>query len=483
MYAIDLGTDDLRSDDRDSAYEFIDADIPSEPNSTGNFPFWASIISPRFNAPMASLRSYLWAPKTQKTQAVPTQQTGFGYSAPLTKKTGTGFYQSYPLGQQYVEKNPVRATSPLEESFIASGPAFDVINQTISHRGKKVLSKTKGEWYGHSMETDAGQKILKEYFGEFADNRESHTARQTGASATMNPPVRAFYQYVPITVSDSSKKNLVVFIHGTFAHESQTFKNEMHQEFQYIFNFVKETAENKTHLPVDLISWSWNAYNNNEDRVQAGRNLAALLDAIENNYNSITLIAHSHGCNVVNIATHFVKKASIACAIYLACPVRHEALYTPLRIQTLYNFYSAVDKVQYFGSFDDSRSDYSLFDAATFGRSARVFNTNRSDMNIINIDVKYDGLSQGHTTMRRVLEGIYEIIETIQYEYAGCHELMANTISQGAGKRPLVVVVHQLNEKCQNGMHFSRAGRAAYKQRYGYDIEYIDPINAALSLK
>lgn len=324
----------------------------------------------------------------------------------------------------------------------------------------------------------ADQGALHEQFQDLAENVAIHTAEQSTASLCLEAPVRALYTYTPPVIK-FAKKDLMIVIHGTFSHHKDAFRNEAHEQFQSIMHFTQDRAE-KVGKVVDLISFGWNAYNNHKDRLQAGKNLALLLDRVRKNYNEITIIAHSHGCNVVNIASHFMQKSTITTAIYLACPVRDKAqindnLYEPTdRIKNIYSFYSLVDPVAFLGSFDDAQSWFGLLNN---GLPSRLFDTHRHDINIVNIHMKSDGLPQGHSTIRKLLPALPQLLDEITKHYPHCHDLMAHN----AGKK-LVIVALAPTEKLEDVTDpvqrqeieaYSQASKAAFKANYEYDMETV----------
>lgn len=328
----------------------------------------------------------------------------------------------------------------------------------------------------------ADQETLVQRFQDLAENVAIHTAEQSAACTSFEAPVRELYTYTPSGIK-RAKKDLMIVIHGTFSHHKDAFKNEAHEQFQSIMHFAADQATHAGTI-VDLISFGWNAYNNHSDRLQAGKNLALLLDRVRKNYDDITVIAHSHGCNVVNIASHFMKKSTITTAIYMACPVRDKAqkndnLYEPTnRIKNIYSFYSPADPVAFLGSFDDSQPWFGFFNNAG---PSRVFDTHRDDINIINIYMKSHGIPQGHSSIRKLLPALPQLLDEIKEHYPDCHELMAHN----EGTRLVIVALdpaekldrvrdpvqkHQIEE-------YSQASKAAFKANYNYDMETVPPLS------
>lgn len=265
-------------------------------------------------------------------------------------------------------------------------------------------------------------------FGQAAENKHLHTARQSAAVTQFDAPVRTRFRYTPVGKLRSTKKILVLFIHGTFAHDREKFKSDQLQAFKEVLDYAQLVAHSRMQT-CDVVSWSWNAYNSHIEREHAGKQLAELIDKQHHNYDHVITIGHSHGCNVINIASHHLKKTYIDTAIYFACPVRGDNKdYIPTdRIKTIYNFYSSADKIQWVGAIDDT-SYYTMFGSFIAG-SPRLLDSNRADINIINIDTKADGITMGHSSILGALGALYNIIKTIEGHYPGCHNLVAHTQS------------------------------------------------------
>jgi len=111
-----------------------------------------------------------------------------------------------------------------------------------------------------------------------------------------------------------------------------------------------------SHPDAKIVSFSWSGKNSHQARIDAGRNLANLIESYSEA--DIFLIAHSHGGNVCFLAsqelTERKSKSKIHTLICLGTPISAE-FYAPAMesIKKLINLFSLNDFVQpVFGMFD-----------------------------------------------------------------------------------------------------------------------------------
>ncbi|RDU66061.1 hypothetical protein CQA62_06820, partial [Helicobacter cholecystus] len=111
------------------------------------------------------------------------------------------------------------------------------------------------------------------------------------------------------------RENLTIFVHGTWSNPS-TFTRD----------FKKAVAQ--TLNDDNQKNFSWNGDNDVEERKKAGAELAEMIrDEIKNlkEGEKVTLIAHSHGGNVVKYASQQLSKGELDRVIFLATPHRSDA--------------------------------------------------------------------------------------------------------------------------------------------------------------
>lgn len=106
--------------------------------------------------------------------------------------------------------------------------------------------------------------------------------------------------------------SVIVVVHGTFASAERWYQADG--------DFVQSLRSSYVHLPgtcpqknAAIISFSWSGGNCSSARIMAAKNLAALIASYPAS-ESVYVIAHSHGGNVVSLATHLLKKAQEAAA-------------------------------------------------------------------------------------------------------------------------------------------------------------------------
>jgi len=139
--------------------------------------------------------------------------------------------------------------------------------------------------------------------------------------------IRNLFRYVPDDVDPdviNNSKGCLVFavIHGTgffgesgnknknyFDAETQEFRGILHFAKEYLaqYNF-KRSVKGKHKKYLHLFSFCWNGHLTDMlGRKPAAKKLAYYLDTLYPNSPIVTL-AHSHGCTIVNWASHFLKK-------------------------------------------------------------------------------------------------------------------------------------------------------------------------------
>lgn len=151
-----------------------------------------------------------------------------------------------------------------------------------------------------------------------------------------------------------SANEVVFIVHGTWA-KKRTFSESWFKPGGYFFDTVeKEAQKHNAHV----VPFLWSGENNHQARVSAGRTFAKLIQSYPRD-TYFTIIAHSHGVNVVFLAAQELaqdKKNSyhIHVLYALGAPI-HNKQYQPDMsvIDYCYNFYSYEDFIQpVFGLFE-----------------------------------------------------------------------------------------------------------------------------------
>lgn len=155
----------------------------------------------------------------------------------------------------------------------------------------------------------------------------------------------------------------LVTIHGTFSSSQQLLKAVVLSHEKIPSNFFEDSRYNNV-TPVRL-TFDWNGTLSDSARIAAGKQLAHGINQIAQQcaqqqvIPKFILVAHSHGGNLVAVASHFVSKP-IDYAIIIGTPVLHsdqnikynndKDLYLPRAIKQLFLFYSMQDFIQTVGA-------------------------------------------------------------------------------------------------------------------------------------
>lgn len=149
--------------------------------------------------------------------------------------------------------------------------------------------------------------------------------RQTPAA--LGPP--------PLSGGPGGSQVLTVIVHGTFAANQTWWQQGTGNFWAYINSKVSNLCGGQG-------AFSWSGANHHAARVQAG---GALVNwAAKQTYQSLDIIAHSHGGNVCFLASRMGLK--IRKLITLGTPIRTEYPPDVRQIGTIHNVYSTRDHVQ-----------------------------------------------------------------------------------------------------------------------------------------
>ena len=134
------------------------------------------------------------------------------------------------------------------------------------------------------------------------------------------------------------RDNLTIFVHGTWFDPS-TFKSD----------FKKAVAQ--TLKDDNQKNFSWSGNNDVESRKGAGKELAQMIKKEIKNLEDgekITIIAHSHGGNVVKYASQELSKGELDRVIFLATPHRNDASFNQASLNKggrVVNVYGSKDLI------------------------------------------------------------------------------------------------------------------------------------------
>ena len=134
------------------------------------------------------------------------------------------------------------------------------------------------------------------------------------------------------------RDNLTIFVHGTWSDPS-TFKSD----------FKKAVAQ--TLKDDNQKNFSWSGNNDVESRKGAGKELAQMIKKEIKNLEDgekITIIAHSHGGNVVKYASQELSKGELDRVIFLATPHRNDASFNQASLNKggrVVNVYGSKDLI------------------------------------------------------------------------------------------------------------------------------------------
>ena len=225
---------------------------------------------------------------------------------------------------------------------------------------------------------------------------------------------------------DSKNPVFLILIHGTFSNQEKFLDDIILNNDAIPEGFFSESAYNNVQ-PIKL-TYDWGGKNSDDARIQGGKILGQGLNEIMQQCGQdgvtpkIILIAHSHGGNVIAVASNFVTKP-IDCAILLATPVLRYSQtsnnnsrldsYLPRAINQLFLFYSMRDFVQTAGSLTEE-----------FKRRYGPIN----NIDLYNVHLLLDGEEPSHTALyTQIIEDhILVLCQKIKSLYKKNKNLVAN---------------------------------------------------------
>lgn len=241
---------------------------------------------------------------------------------------------------------------------------------------------------------------------------------------------------------ESKNPVILILIHGTFSSADQFLDKIILNKDVIPENFFTESVYNGIQ-PVKL-SYNWTGKNSDEARIQGGKVLGQGLNDIMQQCTQagvapkIILIGHSHGGNVIAVASNIVTKP-IDCAVMLATPVlRYDLkkksytendLYLPrLRfIKQLFLFYSSVDFVQTTGALTEE-----------FKRRYGPL----PGIDLYNVHLLLNGQEPSHTALYTQLieDHILVLCQKVKNLYKKNKNLVANLAPQNAQVDKLIAI-------------------------------------------
>lgn len=219
--------------------------------------------------------------------------------------------------------------------------------------------------------------------------------------------------YRPTTAITNEAPLVFFVVHGTWAQASADYYDPDDVEYQKMFAFIQELAR-REQRPVEVVSFSWSGKDWPPARREAGSFLRLVCEtfyAQRNGYGPRWAFGHSHGVNVINIASQEVDFDTV---ISLGAPVLEGTLphYRPRHMKRLFHFYSINDPFQYAGSFD-RRSLDKFFRKRSNGRSF----DQQPDKRIVNARLMFDRYDSGHIGLRAAWPQLWDVLDLIEERY------------------------------------------------------------------
>ena len=229
-----------------------------------------------------------------------------------------------------------------------------------------------------------------------------------------------------------------IFVHGTtFPGLSRLLFHNPKRRGIYRYTFGPTTGRerlakvlheaDKEQFPAETFyKFYWSGHLGFEDRKKAAE---SLLGYLKDHKGPITLIAHSHGCNVALYLAELSKDITIDRLVLLAPPVQQatkELVHAKI-FKKVYSFYSSGDLVQVAdpqGMYGETKKNgnSSLFSKRTFAQAP----------NLVQARVLYDRQSPGHRAfiMPRFFKRIPQLLEVLDTAHTKGKDHIIVTIPQ-----------------------------------------------------
>lgn len=245
----------------------------------------------------------------------------------------------------------------------------------------------------------------------------------------MEESIKKLYLHLPMVRLCRADPIVFFVVHGTWSRGNPEYYDPNSAEFKSVISFVHELAERYAQ-PVEIVSFQWEGADSIEARFEGGDRLRRLIEwhyQRDDGYGIIWAYCHSHGGNVVNVASQDVQFDT---CIYWATPVVEGTLsmYRPMYIRRLYHMYATSDPVQQAGSFD--RRSLSTFFAHR--GNGRVYQA-QEDKRILNMRLQCDGKGPGHIAIKSAMKAMWRIMDIAEEVYYFHNHLDVNISSHKKG--------------------------------------------------
>lgn len=432
------------------------------------------------------------------------------------KKGLNGFL---PGGYRIIANKPVE----FEENFFINLHSFE---KMVAENAKNLDVEEKKEMEDYFRGIEKGKQeeekvIDKSILDEINKAKVIVTTPQIANADITKYRVRS-------SSKDKSKQPiLLISVHGTFSGPTEFGGNiSMEQSSWYntlfggeeknvmvsrlgvaIFRYAKELAE-KYKNDVDFWVFQWSSWPDQGSRNKAAQELADVVlsyIAVQTTDPLLFSIAHSHGCNVVNMAARIINNDSksksenkinlaktvkdlssginFEVGIHIASPeplqgypdLNHEK---PFNFKELYHFYSTHDATQAGGS--------TVCGQGLFSRKLPCIEIQNSNgdwtYRIWNVRLLDNGIALNHLNVKWVaMEHVSSLITKIRNYYYDVFDLDAN-VNTPNSKDPLVTVrLLTTGPECGSKDKLSKKqkemdsqDRKLFQKQYGYDIDAKD---------
>lgn len=301
---------------------------------------------------------------------------------------------------------------------------------------------------------DCGTTHINEMFGKYASNNDNLVG------------IREMHYYTNNETDKNVKPLLVVLLHGTFSQHSTDYYMPGTITFEATKKYAEHLASNQK-AATCLISYQWSGLNQHDARIADGKTLAKILDAHFRDFRIVT-IAHSHGGNVVNVASNHLKHATLDTIIHLATPVLENTnkLYKAKNFDTLINFYTTGDIVQFLGSIDPN----DVFSRKGSCRKVK----NKKYGRVINIRTQIDGSDTNHCAIKSILKDMHTIGTKLSF-FKIHADFDLNIDLQGATPAKVLLAIRTLTPEVDPAsleVLYSNYQQKVFEQAYGKQIGY-----------
>lgn len=272
----------------------------------------------------------------------------------------------------------------------------------------KIMIALLGLQFGlHAQWISYDATQIRDVFGKYA-----------ATEAVNKAGIRCMSDYIPSNlpglheaITHWQMPILVVLIHGTFASEAAEYHADGTTTFDAVKSFAQTLAEVKG-TTARVVSYKWSGENKHKARVGAGQCLAEILNKYARGFQVIT-VAHSHGGNVVNVATNYLHKTKIDTVVHIATPVIENTNedYRPntKNFNLLLDLYTTGDIIQFIGSIDGSRGMAHMVSTVGSSRKFKV-EKDKTKGRIVNIHTQIEGEDIDHSSIKEILPTLTTIL-------------------------------------------------------------------------